>query len=95
MPAVTVAATLRETLASFAVGRLLIRFVKTTVPMRNPTTKHTAQYAVTPPIIKTRCFFETELLATAAGKSLTVSKFAPGSASVPGFKKSEEDSERR
>src|SRR5262249_12488565 len=59
------------------------RLVKTIVPMRNPTTKHIAKYAALR--AKSWYFFQTELSATAAGKFLTISRFEPGSASVPGF----------
>jgi hypothetical protein len=64
---------------------MLVKLVKIVVPIRNPTTKHRAKYAATPLRAQSRYFFETELLATAAGKFLTVSKFELDSPSVPGF----------
>jgi hypothetical protein len=64
---------------------MLVKLAKIVVPMRNPTTKHRAKYAATPLRAQSRYFFETELPATAAGKFLTVSKFEPDSAIVPGF----------
>jgi hypothetical protein len=64
---------------------MLVKLAKIVVPMRNPTTKHRAKYATTPLRAQSRYFFEPELPATAAGKFLTVSKFEPDSAIVPGF----------
>ena len=72
-------------MASFTICRMLVDLVKTAVPMRNPTTKLRAKYAATPLRTQSRYFFETELPGAAAGKFLTVSKFEPDPAIVPGF----------
>src|SRR4029077_6862421 len=73
-----------DNMASLAVCRMLVKLVKTAVPMRNPTPKHRARYAATPLTAQSRYFFESELPATAVGKFLTVSKCGPDPASVPG-----------
>jgi hypothetical protein len=72
-------------MASFTVCRMLVDLAKTAVPIRNPTTKLIAKYAATPLRAQSRYFFETELPTAAAGKLLTVSKFEPDPAIVPGF----------